>query len=60
VQDRLPLFRIELGRLLREQLVEIGITAIGVGAALGRQDLEAGRRVAERAAAALPRSFFSP
>src|SRR6266568_767658 len=53
VQDRLAALRIQFGRLLREQLVEIGVVAVGISAALDRQDLEAGGRIAKRATAAL-------
>src|SRR6266480_4815121 len=52
-EDRAALLLIELGGLLTEQLVEIRITAIRVGPALDRQSFQAGRRIAEGAAAAL-------
>src|SRR5207244_11805451 len=43
---------VELGALLLEKLVQIRVAAIDISAALDRQGFEAGRRVAERAAAA--------
>ena len=52
-EDRAALFLVELGALLFEHLVEIGIAAISVHAALDRHLFEARRRVAERTAAAL-------
>src|SRR5260221_3636926 len=47
VQDRLAALRIQFGRLLREQLVEIGVVAVGISATLDREDLKAGGRIAK-------------
>ena len=47
VQDLLARFAVELGRLLLEQLVEIGVAAIRVDAALHGEYFEAGGGVAE-------------
>src|SRR5260370_12345155 len=44
---------IELGTLLLEHLVEVGVAAIGVSPAFDRQGFEAGRRLARRAASPL-------
>src|SRR5207253_5566861 len=41
---------VEFGALLLEQLVQIRVAAIDIGAALDREGFEAGRGVAERAA----------
>src|SRR5262249_60671734 len=43
---------VELRRLLREQRVDVRIAAVGIGAALRDECLEAGRGVAEGAAGA--------
>ena len=43
---------VELDRLLLEQLVDVGVAAIGVSAALDVERFHSGRRIAERTAAA--------
>src|SRR5437660_2153997 len=53
VQERRALLLIQLGGLLLEKLVDVGVVAIGISAALDDIGLQAGRGVAERAAAAL-------
>src|SRR5260370_10938054 len=53
LQDRRALFAIKLDCLLLEHRVDVGVAAIGVGAALDVKRLEPRRRVAERAAAAI-------
>src|SRR5205823_4131225 len=52
-EDRRALLLIEFDRLLLKQLVDIRVVAVSVGAALDHIGLQASRRVAERAAAAL-------
>ena len=44
---------VEFGRLLLEQRVDIGVAAVDVGAAFDDKRIEAGRGIAERAAAGL-------
>ena len=51
--SRGALGHVELDRLLGEQRVDLGIVAIGVGAALDHERLQTRRRVAERAGGAL-------
>src|SRR5262249_2265776 len=46
VQERLALLWIELGRLLLEEVVDVGISAVRVRAARGREHLEPGGGVA--------------
>src|SRR5687767_12211564 len=53
VQDRLPLLAVELGRLLLEQLVDVGIVAVDVGATLDDEGLQTRGGVAEGAAGTL-------
>src|ERR1700704_6364945 len=53
VEDSLPLFVIELDRLLPEEFVDVGVAAIGVSTILDRERREAGGGVAEGAGAAL-------
>ena len=43
---------VELDRLLLEQLVDVGVTTIGVSAALDVERFHPGRRIAERTTAA--------
>ena len=50
VQERLALLAVQLARLLLEQPVDVGVAAVGVGAARDDEGLEPGGRVAERAA----------
>ncbi len=52
-QQCLALGVIEFDNLLGEQLVNIGIAAVGVGAALDGKRLKPGRGVAEGGAAAI-------
>src|SRR6266581_2841797 len=42
MEERLPLFRIELARLLLEEPVDVGISPVGVGAARDDERLDAG------------------
>src|SRR4029077_16545397 len=49
--DRLALLVVEFDRLLREQLVDVGIAAVGVGATLDDKGFETGGSVAEGGAA---------
>src|SRR5438445_6583376 len=51
-EDRGALLLVEFGGLLLEQLIEVGVAAISIAAALDRHGLDPGRRVAEGAAAA--------
>src|SRR5260370_26458868 len=53
VQDRLALGMVQLGRLLLEQLVDVGVAAVNISATLDDKGRETRRRVAEGAAAAL-------
>ena len=53
VEQRLALLVVELGGLLREQLVDLGVAAVNVGAALDDEGFQAGRGVAEGGAAAI-------
>src|SRR5262249_8053285 len=53
VQNRFASFPVELGRLLLEQRVDIGIAAVDVSAAFGNKGLEAGRSIAKRTAPGL-------
>src|SRR5207302_1906121 len=52
VEHRLTTLPIELGALLAEEPVDVGVAAVHVGAASGHERLEPGRRAAERGAGA--------
>src|SRR5947209_8187214 len=52
-QDRSALVPIELNRLLRKQLVDVRVAAVGIIAALHHELLQPGRRIAECATGAL-------
>src|SRR5215831_8807605 len=47
LEDCCAFFVVELDRLLLEQLVDVGVTAIGVSAALDVERFHSGRRIAE-------------
>src|SRR5262252_10351511 len=53
LEDCCAFFVVELDRLLLEQLVDVGVTAIGVSAALDIERFHSGRRIAERTTAAV-------
>src|SRR6516164_7961971 len=53
VERRLTLLGVQLGRLLSEELVDVGITAVGVSAARGREDFDSRGRVPKNAAQAV-------
>src|SRR2546425_11328176 len=52
MERRLATLAVELGALLTEESVDVGIASVHVGAAGGHERLESGRRVAERRARA--------
>src|SRR5439155_10204750 len=52
MERRLAALLVELGTLLPEEPVDVGIAAVHVGAPRGHEGLEPGRRVAERGARA--------
>src|SRR5438876_5335505 len=53
VQHRLAPLAIQLGALLPEEPVDVGITSVDVGAAGGHEGLDAGRRIPEGSADAV-------
>ena len=53
LQHRRALLGVELGRLLLEQRIDVGVAAVGIGAALHHERLQARGGVAEGAAGAL-------
>src|SRR5215472_7801966 len=57
VEDCCELLVVELGRLLLVELIDVGVAAIDIGAALDDKGLQPGRGVAERAAAAEDQVF---
>jgi hypothetical protein len=61
IEDRCALLVVEFAGLLREEFVNVGIAAIGIGAALDHERGKPGRRIAEGAAGSLddpPRILF--
>ena len=53
MEERLALLRVQLARLLPEEPVDVGVSAVGEGAARDRERLDPGGRVAEDAAQAV-------
>src|SRR5262245_929253 len=53
MQDRFALLGVELGRLLFEEGIDIGIVAVDIGATLHHERLQPRRRIAESAAGTL-------